>query len=1267
MFRIRTSLLAVFAALLSAAVTFAQTGGSLTARPDRGASIGGAYSSSGLDSVSMMGGGLSLSIPLASLPPIAGGKLGVTITATYNSKLWDVGREEKRAIGTIGRRTYVVDTPRPGKRGGWRIGGPEYEIELRDAREDFAYDQPEQMSEAINEADWQVIKDYRDWYRLYLITPDGAEHQLVPSETAAFYDRTERPYLVGSFSDRPNGLPTRYHTVDGTYVSVVYNSQSDWTITLPDGMQATESAGGQRIKDTNGNSVLIHGGPGGATHYRDEQSGREIRVTGDEQAGYRVWYHTVGDDTPEQYVDVNMGTTRVRGKFYRVNAWSSAMQTEIGEQGTTCVHDAILDTEPNANNLTMQLRVVREIVFPATEQGVPGRKFTFGYNSDTAEPFTTTYQDVCGIDPVSLLATSSRGLGELSRMETPTGAVYEYAYSLDGTHRIPINVDEITRDMVTSKRVGSAGAAESDKDKWTYDINVLGGGGTVANPDGTSSTETAYILDPGYSSKSGSPNGLGGKVFSSRTGNVLVQRRWRSNPAWLTLAAPSGFVAGNPVVEAEFTSLMENNVAVRMSAKTYRYDLNGNLLQTKEYDWFSATAMTRDAAGIPEGEPPASALLRQTDTSYYNSAADDSSPNLYSKRAAAAPTLVLNAPKETVTGVSITRFSYDGQPFDNAPTKGNVTQVDSFDDQGDDIAGNDRWVTTKTTYDTTYGNVETTTDANGNVTRFYYEDSTHAMPTKVEVDPLNGTGVLTTRTTYDKWTGLVTSTTDPNGQVSTIDYTNLLLNAPDPFGRPGTVTGPAVTVDGVSQRRKVFTTYEDSLRRVTVESDLRAEGDRLLKSRTTSDELGRAVLTEQSEDGSGYSIFTHAAYEQGGKYMYASNPTRGGAEAATDGWVRTARDAAGRLVEVATFAGALKPASDAQCTGETGCTGKVTTAYYAEFVTVTDQAGRVRRSRTDGLGRLVRVDEPSDANNTLGGSDAPTQPTAYAYDALGNLTRVRQGGQLQHGVYTGGQTRTFTYSTLARLSSAQNPESGTVAYEYDAAGNLKQRTDARGLITIYTYDGLHRVTLRDYSDQTPDVTSTYEAAGVVNSKGRLTQVSSSVSAYHYTGYDALGRITGSSQVMPDGDGTSTTYSLPDYRYDLAGNLVSEQYPSGRMVKTEYDAAGRVAGVRNNATGHYYAGGAATDSTNRIQYTAGGAVASVRLGNGLWERTDYNSRGQLTRLRLGTAAAAASVLRLDYGYGVVTGGTLDAARNNGNLRSQTMTVPGAAAPFVQTYD
>jgi RHS repeat-associated protein len=309
---------------------------------------------------------------------------------------------------------------------------------------------------------------------------------------------------------------------------------------------------------------------------------------------------------------------------------------------------------------------------------------------------------------------------------------------------------------------------------------------------------------------------------------------------------------------------------------------------------------------------------------------------------------------------------------------------------------------------------------------------------------------------------------------------------------------------------------------------------------------------------------------------------------------------------------------------------------------------------SDALGRMTQVFE------------APNAPdynylTTYSYDALGKLTRVTQGEQ----------TRDFTYSSLSRLVSATNPESGTTTFEYDETGNLKKRTDPRLLPdapthveTTYDYDALNRVTSRTYNDGTPDVTYTYDAAGVANSKGRLTQVSSSVSTYNYTGYDALGHVTGSEQVMPNGGGTPTTYAMPDYRYDLAGHLLSEQYPSGRVVKTDYDVAGRAARVKNQASGLYYVGGAA-DSNERILYNADGAATAIKLGNGLWERIDFNSRLQLTQLRLGTVADASSVLGLSYTHGVITGGTLNTTKNNGNIQSQTIALPGAT-PLAQSY-
>jgi YD repeat-containing protein len=81
--------------------------------------------------------------------------------------------------------------------------------------------------------------------------------------------------------------------------------------------------------------------------------------------------------------------------------------------------------------------------------------------------------------------------------------------------------------------------------------------------------------------------------------------------------------------------------------------------------------------------------------------------------------------------------------------------------------------------------------------------------------------------------------------------------------------------------------------------------------------------------------------------------------------------------------------------------------------------------------------------------------------------------------------------------------------------------------------------------------------------------------YAYTADDVLGRVRSSAQTT---DGL--TYSMPDYLYDLAGNLTSEQYLSGRIIKTEYDAAGRAAGVQT----YTY------DVVNRLQSaeeTAGG--------------------------------------------------------------------------------
>src|SRR5262249_54763489 len=59
-------------------------------RPDRGALPVGSYSLSDIENINMTNGNLNLSIPLAALPPLPGGKLSWMVRAIYNSKKLDI-------------------------------------------------------------------------------------------------------------------------------------------------------------------------------------------------------------------------------------------------------------------------------------------------------------------------------------------------------------------------------------------------------------------------------------------------------------------------------------------------------------------------------------------------------------------------------------------------------------------------------------------------------------------------------------------------------------------------------------------------------------------------------------------------------------------------------------------------------------------------------------------------------------------------------------------------------------------------------------------------------------------------------------------------------------------------------------------------------------------------------------------------------------------------------------------------------------------------
>ncbi|HWS90103.1 MAG TPA: DNA/RNA non-specific endonuclease [Pyrinomonadaceae bacterium] len=631
---------------------------------------------------------------------------------------------------------------------------------------------------------------------------------------------------------------------------------------------------------------------------------------------------------------------------------------------------------------------------------------------------------------------------------------------------------------------------------------------------------------------------------------------------------------------------------------------------------------------------------------------------------------------------------------------GNVTSVTANTNAGNPAAGTT--IVTRVGYDI-FGNAVSSTDAIGSatadptdrVTRTEFSaDFKYAYPTSVttpvpDSDGSHGSDAAhVTRTGYDFNTGLAVSSTDVNGQITTSHYSspddpphalNRLRRVVQPDGgetvyeygdAPGNVYVRTTTLREAAPTPRWLDTYEyfDSLGRPHRSYTYDATASTpWIASETKFDVMGR-----EAEVSNPVRVANHGdavppgglmSPEQGmiGRPLTVEGEAVEGETVETVGWTATAYDALGRPVSVTTPDGAV-----------------VHTAYSGNKTMVTDQAGKSRRRETDALDRLVQVVEFTRAladPTVVADPNTGDYLTSYVYDAQNNLTKVTQGEVLGQGCPSPCQERVFTYDSLSRRRSVRNPESGTISYVYDDNGNLKERVDARGVRTTYEYDTLNRAVRRAYDiapgfpapedfTATPQVEFFYDGKGIpahvavpADSKGalgRLTAVKSSVSEAVYHGFDAKGRVTASAQITPapgtDGVTAPRTY-LMSYEYDLTGNLKSQTYPTGRKITNTYDEAGRIATVSGAKPG-----AAASTYVQSLTYSPSGKTESMKLGNGLWEHVKYNSRFQPTEIGLGAAAdRSAALLKLEYQYGALVGGTLDPTKNSGNIQSQSITV------------
>ena len=728
------------------------------------------------------------------------------------------------------------------------------------------------------------------------------------------------------------------------------------------------------------------------------------------------------------------------------------------------------------------------------------------------------------------------------------------------------------------------------------------------------------------------------------TGIDLLRRTtstWDQTPPTWSLAYPDSAPVNNPHVIQATTLLADSN---QMSKRTFDYDSKNNLTDTYEYDY-----------GI--GAP--GLFLRRSHTDYLTTNPVNNlnytSDNIH----------ILNLPTQSWVSsdtsgnnkISLSKFEYDNYATDsmhaalvdrfnisghdsnygtNYTTRGLATKVTSYADAQNQTGA----ISTYAQYDIT-GNTVKAIDAKGFAMTLGYADNFGSPDAEARntLPPslLSGqqTFAFVTSATnqlgytgysqVDYYTGQIVDAEDMNGNVSTTLYNDVLDR-------------PTQTISANNRpafRKQTSIAYDDLGRKVTVTSDSKTYNDNLIKSESLYDKMGRTTETRQYEDATNYTA-AQQQYDSLGRAYKSSNPFRP-YQNETPQWTTTSFDSLGRVIQVKTPDNAI-----------------VSRSYLGTTTTVTDQALRKRSGTSDALGRLLNVvEDPTGLN----------YQTNYTYDLLGRLRKTAQ----TEGTTT--QNRYFMYNDLGRLIRAkqveQNPNSNlpaatdpitentnwSVSYSYDNSGNITSTTDANNRTITGTYDNLNRLTFRDYSDVSmPDVTFTFDDTNIANSKGQLTAVTSSVSQTKYTAFDELGRIKSSQQIT-----AGQTYTMPNYSYDLSGALVSQTYPSNRVVTTETDNIGRLSRVASQLPN-------AVQKTmlSNLDYTSFGAVKQAKLGNGKWESAQFdNQRLQIKQIGLGGSAGDTSLLKIEYGYGTATA-------NNGSLMQQKITIPGAANQIIQNY-
>lgn len=276
----------------------------------------------------------------------------------------------------------------------------------------------------------------------------------------------------------------------------------------------------------------------------------------------------------------------------------------------------------------------------------------------------------------------------------------------------------------------------------------------------------------------------------------------------------------------------------------------------------------------------------------------------------------------------------------------------------------------------------------------------------------------------------------------------------------------------------------------------------------------------------------------------------------------------------------------------------------------------------DGLGRLIQVVE------RLRRADGVHEwRSSYKYRADDQVTEM---------IDSQGNRRTFEYDNLSRLVSAIDPNRGPMHWMFDDGSNLIKKTDAKGQVTTYQYDGRNRKIAVDYQDtdstfsynHSPDVQFVYDefrdgspVAGLPFQKGRLAAVID-ITGVRSMVYDAIGRTVETRRTIANSAATHETYIMK-YEYDHLDRLRRVTYPDSDYLDYNYTPQNSLESIVSRFRGPIL---------RDIQHTPSAQQASMVYGNGVVTSWAYNNKMLPSQLKIsleGDLAHPLSAYLLSY--------------------------------------